>query len=213
MKKRIGVCVIFIILCFSSVGISYATESPTANSNNDSITIDENGFNSSKKNTTDAEGSIDNQTSGTTAISKMLVLKVKKIKVPFDTDNLNEYVDSISYKVAVNLNGNESMLYPTFDNKSTAIDNIKQQCDLVIGEMQNMYGLEKFSISTWEDYCNIIHEYEEHTCEVQNNDSISEEDNEKSQQIIKLRGFFDIYENYDTNESILSEISKINTIK
>ena len=142
----------------------------------------------------------------------MLSLKVEKIKVPFDADNLSGDVNAISYKTAINLNGDESMLYPTFDNKSTAIDNIKDQCSLVIGEMQDIYGLEKFSTSTWEDYYNIMHEYEENIFEAQNNDSISDEQDTKSQQIIKLRGFFDIYENYDTNDSILSEISKINMV-
>lgn len=213
MKKRMFFLVICIILCFSSAAISYATEDPTTNNDNDSVTTDEDGFSSSEKNTIETEGTIDSQLSDTIDISKMLSLKVEKIKVPFDADNLSGDVNAISYKTAINLNGDESMLYPTFDNKSTAIDNIKDQCSLVIGEMQDIYGLEKFSTSTWEDYYNIMHEYEENIFEAQNNDSISDEQDTKSQQIIKLRGFFDIYENYDTNDSILSEISKINMVK
>ena len=84
-------------------------------------------------------------------------------------------------------------LYPTFEDKEKAIESIKEICGKVLGVMKAKYDLDEFSKDSWENYYDQIDSF------------ISESGiTESDYQIIKLREFFDIYENYEVNESLIS---------
>lgn len=138
-------------------------------------------------------------------VSNVLTIEENKVGTPFE-GMVNDEISPVSYKTSITINGSDTMLYPTFDDSSKTIKTIKEQCELVLEEMKNEYELEDFSSETWEAYYDILCDYEESVT----GDNAVATDQSRYEQISKLDGFFDIYENEGENASILAEVEEIN---
>lgn len=126
----------------------------------------------------------------------------------FDADAADLF-GKVSYKDAIVINGVEANLYPTFDNPSTALSNVKKRCKDVLVDMQEKNRMEDFSASTWHVYYDKIMEMEG----LPNSGSDRSSSNRDNiiKQIEELKSFFDIYENNEKNIQIRGHIKQIDS--
>lgn len=130
----------------------------------------------------------------------------------FEESDFIKRIGEVSYKKAISIEGEKVNLYPTFDNLLLAIDNIKQECEVVLKNMEKLYELNEFNAATAQQYYLELPEYENRLYEQFDNCSISKEEFQEEKTCLrKLYRFFDIYENEQDNQEILSSIGVTNT--
>ncbi len=132
-----------------------------------------------------------------------------KLEIIEKTELTNENIDHCTSTVLldisdininrfVNINGIENPLYCTFENQVLALENIKKEASVLLGLLESRYKLSPLSNNNWKLYR--IKMLEFYTIP-------TEQYNESNEDFIKLRAFFDIYENEESNNEILNYIN------
>lgn len=108
-----------------------------------------------------------------------------------------EQIGKISIKNSVIIDGEKNLCYPTFNNKKMAMDNIKIKSKNVLLYLSNQYKLDELSDSNWEFYYMAVKKEKSNCIEM------------SFEQTMFLLCFFDIYENEQKNDSIITAVEKI----
>ena len=132
------------------------------------------------------------------------VVVIEKVSVPFDSGNSTSDEPPMSIKNSISINGKSYWLLPTYDNKDDAISKIKSDASKVLEYLKFKYELEDFSDVTWE-------EYREAQMKMFDCADCPTWYNEDTDSYMKLKCFFDIYENDDDNDLMLSIAEDIYT--
>ena len=96
-------------------------------------------------------------------------------------------------------------IFPTYDDPTKAMEKVKQDCSQVLEVLQGAYSLNDFSTDTWNDYYNDMNEY-------LNNPNKVNWYNENNAEYSELSTFFDIYENTDVNNALISTAANAKSI-
>lgn len=108
-------------------------------------------------------------------------------------------IGSITKNKYVKINGVNNPLYCTFTNQNQALENIKLETSNLLTVLSNEYDLDSLNSSNWKEYQSKMNEFF----------TIPTDDyNESNEEFIKLRAFFDIYENEEANQKILNYVNK-----
>ena len=129
---------------------------------------------------------------------------IEKVSVPFDSGNSTSDEPPMSIKNSISINGKSYWLLPTYDNKDDAISKIKSDASKVLEYLKFKYELEDFSDVTWEEY----REAQMKMFDCADCPTWYKEDTDS---YMKLKCFFDIYENDDDNDLMLSIAEDIYT--
>lgn len=130
-------------------------------------------------------------------------------EIPHVVENFTEYqseqnngrafllddVENISVKEEIQIGTVNVPLYSTFNSQEKAIEGISNNS--VVNLIKNTYSLDNFSNETWEKYYLAMYE-------LLDSPSRPEWYNESDPEFRKLRQFFDIYENQEKNDKIIS---------
>lgn len=111
-----------------------------------------------------------------------------------------EQIGKISIKNSVIIDGEKNLCYPTFNNKKMAMDNIKIKSKNVLLYLSNQYKLDELSDSNWEFYYMAVKKEKSNCIEM------------SFEQTMFLLCFFDIYENEQKNDSIITAVEKYHRI-
>lgn len=120
---------------------------------------------------------------------------IRNIYIDFNCKKDLQDIETISIKKCVVIDNIENNLYPTFNNKDNALCNIKKDTKQVLDIIKEQNSLSELNDNNWEVYSNLVFQYD--------NDTYKE-------QIAKLKSFFDIYENDQSNINILQVLDKNN---
>ena len=129
------------------------------------------------------------------------LIGTNEYKAPNSLDDIGR----ISVKQILSINNIGISLYPVFEDKDMALENIRIACPNIISELSKSYDLPKFSEENCVDYRNKMREhldnpqkpdwYDKNNCE-----------------FAKLDMFFDIYENDDKNAKIIKMVKSVDSI-
>ncbi|MFV0529153.1 MAG: amidase domain-containing protein [Lachnospiraceae bacterium] len=155
------------------------------------------GFTASATNTDEKSGYTDN-----IAVYEKLSLSTEE-KSQCASPRLTN-IGQITNNKYVNINGENNLLYCTFSNQQQALENIKSEASDLLDILSTKYNLLPLNGSNWMEYREKM--YDLFTIP-------TDELNESNEDFVKLRIFFDIYENKDSNDQIMKYISekKLNT--
>ena len=128
-------------------------------------------------------------------------------KVLMPSENLKQ-CGTISYQEKLIINNTKQELYPTFEDPENAITKITKMENELLSQISSQYQLKCFDKTTWNDYYNILPEYEEY---VETQYVGADKDGLLYKQIPQLYEFFDIYENAFANDEIIQEVKKVAT--
>lgn len=128
-----------------------------------------------------------------------------KEETEFCANRFLRQIDEIK-KNYLKINGEEIEIFCTFKDKETAIQNIKKEASNALLKMEEVYKLEKFSDETWIYYRDNI----ENFIGKVSDDNIDPDIYNES---FLLRSFFDIYENFLTNEEIKEYVKEASNKK
>lgn len=134
------------------------------------------------------------------------VLEDKSIEVIGKT----EYVDSnklgdVDIDTAIVLNDIAVPLFPTYDNNEEALNRVKEDCSMILKQLEKVYDLEPLSSSNWVEYYRVMYEY-------LNDENKEEWYTQDNKEFLELDEFFDIYENTNSNYKIEEYIKENNSI-
>lgn len=104
-------------------------------------------------------------------------------------------IGTISVKEKLTLDNQEFLLYPTFDDPITSLEEISVDCSSVLDLLSEEYALPDLSQESWEDYYTAMYA-------IFNSESCPDWYSESNLEFRKLRSFFDIYENDQKNAEI-----------
>ena len=111
---------------------------------------------------------------------------IQKENVAYNDTKYLADIDTISIKYSMQIEGEKNLLYPTFDNRESALSNIKKSASSLLERISAENNLDELCQDNWELYYNAVAVYT---------------DNEN--EIKLLKSFFDIYENDFSNEEII----------
>lgn len=111
---------------------------------------------------------------------------IQKENVAYNDTKYLADIDTISIKYSMQIEGEKNLLYPTFDNRESALSNIKKSASSLLERISAENNLDVLCQDNWELYYNAVAVYT---------------DNEN--EIKLLKSFFDIYENDFSNEEII----------
>ena len=80
-------------------------------------------------------------------------------KVLMPSENLKQ-CGTISYQEKLIINNTKQELYPTFEDPENAITKITKMENELLSQISSQYQLKCFDKTTWNDYYNILPEYE-----------------------------------------------------
>lgn len=127
---------------------------------------------------------------------------IESVSIPFEQGNADE--SNMSIKNAVVIGEKRYLLLPTYDNKQTAVESIKNQAKETLELLKAEFKLADFGDATWKEYRDAqMAMFEREDCP-----QWYKEDNES---YMKLKCFFDIYENDDDNDLMLDIAKEIDT--
>lgn len=106
----------------------------------------------------------------------------------------------------VTIDGQTNNLYRVFADKNTAIADIKAKLPELLTTLSEQYNLADLSDSNWTEYRDAMFMMLDSATKPANY-------NESNEAFLSLRSFFDIYENSDKNDKILSEVRKLPVAK
>lgn len=89
-------------------------------------------------------------------------------------------------------------LYPVFEDGVAAMQKVKEDCANVLGILAETYGLAEMSDENWKEYYDCALSYLDEPDKV-------EWYEENNAEYVELADFFDIYENYECNNVLVSE--------
>lgn len=107
--------------------------------------------------------------------------------IPFEKATMLKEIDTISIKNSLMVDGVKNYLYPTYDNKSEALENIKNNISNVLSIIMEKENYNELSNENWKDYYSTLSIIK------------GEYDDEKR----LAESFFDIYKNDELNNSII----------
>lgn len=121
------------------------------------------------------------------------------VSVPFLNDpDLAKRAGAISIKETLSLYGETYFMLPTFDNKASALKNIKPQTSKVLALLNRTYDFGELTKENWRDYRDALYE-------MGDREDCPSWYGESSDEFRLLRRFFDIYENDIDNQEIMSQ--------
>lgn len=109
-----------------------------------------------------------------------------------------DQVGDIDRSQTVTINGVENPLYCTFTNSEEALADIKVEAADILSEISSTFSLEEINIDNWEEYYTGLY----------NLPTESEFAQDANQQRNRLVAFFDIFENYQKNDAIVSYVNQ-----
>lgn len=123
----------------------------------------------------------------------------------YNSSEILNKVEDISVKQILSINNVNVPLYPVFENSEVAIQNIKEKSRNVLDTISKNSGLEELNDNNWKAYLSIMNEM----LDSPNKPDWYTEDNEE---FILLDSFFDIYENNEENEELISMAYNSNSV-
>lgn len=111
-------------------------------------------------------------------------------------------IDNIISGGSINVNGQENELYMQFSSQSSAIEDIKNEVPSILQSIATVYDLSPLNESNWNDYRDSM-------LALLDSDEKPSNYSESNEDLIKLRSFFDIYENADKNDEILEYVDTV----
>ncbi len=99
----------------------------------------------------------------------------------------------------IKINGIDNPLFCTFEDGDEAIEKLKNKVPNILSEISELYSLDEINNDNWKDYKNGMYSL------IEENDNF----NEGNIEFRTLRAFFDIYENYESNDIILNSLNNV----
>ncbi|SCW38139.1 Putative amidase domain-containing protein [Lachnospiraceae bacterium C10] len=123
---------------------------------------------------------------------------IESVSVERNTNKLLKDIGDISVKEKLVIKGMKVPLYVTFDSQEEAIINIRS--NKVVQEVGRIYNLDEISTDNWLEYYDAMFDYMESPI-------CPDWLNEGNKDFRVLSNFFDIYENKEKNDEIISATS------
>lgn len=137
-------------------------------------------------------------------------VSLTKVNQQFDASNTIKELGDVKYSKAIKVDGNSYNLYPTFEDLSQAVNNLKPKCKNIIDDMKNQYKLGEFTVASLPKYCENVYDYDQGLYDSMDTGNLDVETYQKKQdELLQFFEFIDIYENDACNKEIISEIKKL----
>lgn len=178
MRKKSAILIIHVfVLGVFLIGCSTAKETETANGEvNLTVELDKDMFQTGDEITFTYEH-----------------LQLIDVDVEFNTSDTLKEFGRISTKQALMMDGEENLLYCTFDDPDYAFDTLIENYGDVLEQMRKKYYLFKISKNNWHGYRDVANDFRESNPE-------SEEEHDRR---MAVQQFFDIYEGEELNDEII----------
>lgn len=102
----------------------------------------------------------------------------------------------------IKIQGQSISLYPEYSNQDQAMETIKTQCSNIIDFLRKKYSLNEINSDNWKEYYSRMPECED----------IFKGDSPDDIEYAKLASFFDIYENKEKNDHLISLVTNAESI-
>lgn len=116
--------------------------------------------------------------------------------------NVDESIGKINRNNTITINGKKTAIFCTFENQGQALENIKRESKDLLNKIGNKYGFGSINDNNWRQYYEVLESYM----------GVLYDENEWTEmlndQYLKLRSFFDIYENVEENAEIRNYVDK-----